>query len=109
MAKKPYIKPKIRLIGGEAEAAQCVAGWAPSSATTQGNTCASGPAANFLCNAGNWADTQCYSGFNAVGPGEPSCLSGNAAGTLCQQGTSAGSQNQSSIPSCSAGFSPSQF
>ena len=105
MVKKTYVKPKIRLLGGEAQAAQCVAGWAPSS--SGGNTCASGPAANFLCNAGNWADTQCYSGFNAIGPAEPQCGSGNAAGTLCQQGTSAGTQIPSAT-SCSAGFSPAQ-
>lgn len=105
MAKRPYVKPRIRLIGGEAQAAQCVAGWAPSSSSE--NTCASGPAANFLCNAGNWADTQCYTGFNAVGPSEPQCGSGNAAGVQCQQGTSAGSQIPSAT-SCNAGFSPSQ-
>ena len=107
MAKKPYVKPQIRILGGEAEAAQCVAGWAPSVTSASGNTCASGPAANFLCNAGNWADTQCYSGFNAIGPAEPQCGSGNAAGTLCQQGTSAGTQIPSAT-SCSSGFSPTQ-
>ena len=105
MGKKPYKKPVMRLIGGEAASAQCVAGWAPAgTGATEPNSCASGPAANFLCNAGNWADTQCYSGFNAIGPAETQCQSGNAAGMACSQGTSAGSQNPSSS-SCSEGFS----
>ncbi|EKD26376.1 MAG: hypothetical protein ACD_79C01234G0002 [uncultured bacterium] len=103
MKKKTYIKPLFRIIGKEAQAAQCIAGWAPTAASNP--TCASGPAANFMCNAGNWADTQCYSGFNAIGPSEPSCNSGNAAGSKCSQGTSAGNQTPS-VDSCSGGFSP---
>ena len=104
MKKKPYEKPVIKLIGGDASAAQCVAGWAAVSDPST-TSCTSGPAANFLCNAGNWADTQCYSGYNAIGPAEPSCLSGNAAGVSCSQGTSAGSQIPSAA-SCASGFSP---
>jgi hypothetical protein len=103
MGKKPYVKPQFRLIGEQAQAAQCVAGWAPSGTGTP--TCASGPAANFLCNSGNWADTQCYSGFHAIGPADPNCLTGNAAGTSCAQGTSAGAQNPAPN-SCGGGFSP---
>lgn len=101
--KKKYEKPLFKLIGSDAEAAQCIAGFAP---TSTNQTCASGPAANFLCNAGSWADTQCYSGLNAIGPAETNCLSGSAAGTSCKNGTAAGSQNPSPV-SCSGGFSAS--
>ena len=105
MIKKKYVKPELRLIGSDAQAAQCVAGWAASDGVA-GSTCTSGPAANFLCNAGNWADTQCYSGFNAVGPADPSCNSGNAAGNTCTGGTAAGSQAPTNTETCSGGFSP---
>ncbi|MBN2143220.1 MAG: hypothetical protein JW774_01220 [Candidatus Aureabacteria bacterium] len=103
MGKKKYVKPLLRLISSEAQAAQCVSGWAPS--LTPGS-CTSGPAANLLCNAGNWADTQCYAGFNAIGPAEPTCSTGNAAGTSCNSGTSAGSQAPPATATCTVGFSP---
>lgn len=107
MTKKKYVKPEFRLIGSELESAQCVQGWAATSSSGQNNTCTSGPAANFLCNAGNWADTQCYSGFNAAGPAEPQCQTGNAAGNTCTGGTAAGTQNQPPVSgTCDGGFSP---